>query len=62
MYILCSNYVYLFKCILDICNRDFCFVFKFFIDGICVVALAPVARTISGAMFHPLDMMLLMSG
>jgi hypothetical protein len=35
---------------------------KIFIDGICVVALAPVVRTMSGAMFHLLDTMLLMSG
>ena len=38
------------------------FVSKLFIDGICVVALAPTTRTISGATFHPLVVMLLMSG
>ena len=37
------------------------FVSKLFIDGIFVVALAPTARTISGATFHPLVVMLLMS-
>jgi len=30
-----------------------------FIDGMCVVALAPVTKTMSGATFHPLAMMLL---
>ena len=40
----------------------FNFVSKFLIDGICVVALVSAARTISGATFHPLDVMLLMSG
>ena len=38
------------------------FVSKLFIDGLCVVDLAPATRTISGAMFHPLIVMLLMSG
>ena len=33
-----------------------------FIDGMCVVALAPMTNTMSGATFHPLVMMLLMSG
>ncbi len=40
----------------------FSFVCKIFIDGICVVALALAVMTISGATFHPLDVMLLMSG
>ena len=44
MCILCNNYVYLFECIIDFCNRNFNFVSKFFIDGICVVALAHAAR------------------
>ena len=35
---------------------------KFFIDGMCVVALAFMTNTISGATFHPRVMMLLMSG
>jgi hypothetical protein len=34
---------------------------RFFIDGMCVVALAPATSTISGATFHPLVMMLLTS-
>ena len=37
------------------------FVSRFFIDGMCVVALAPATSTMSGATFHPLVMMLLMS-
>ena len=36
--------------------------FSLFIDGMCVVALAPAANTMSGVTFHPLAMMLLMSG
>ena len=35
---------------------------KCFIDGMCVVALAPATITMSGATFHPLVIMLLMSG
>ena len=35
---------------------------KCFIDGMCVVALAPATNAISGATFHPLVIMLLMSG
>ena len=33
-----------------------------FIDGMCVVAFALAINTMSGATFHPLVMMLLMSG
>lgn len=40
----------------------FNFVSKFFIDGICVVAFALAARTISGATICPLHAMLLTSG
>ena len=29
------------------------FVSRFFIDGMCVVALAPATSTMSGATFHP---------
>ena len=35
---------------------------RFFIDGMCVVALALATNTMSGATFHPLVIMLLMSG
>ena len=35
---------------------------KCFIDGMCVVALAPATNAMSGATFHPLVIMLLMSG
>ena len=38
------------------------FVSRFFIDGMCAVALAPATSTMSEATFHPLVMMLLMSG
>ena len=35
---------------------------SFFIDGICVVSLAPAASTMSGATFQPFVAMLFMSG
>ena len=35
---------------------------KVFIEGVCVVALAPVVMTISGSTFHPLLVMLSISG
>ena len=35
---------------------------SFFIDGICVVPLAPATITMSGATFQPLVMMLFVSG
>ena len=38
------------------------FVSSSVIDGMCVVALAPDASTMSGATFHPLALMVLMSG
>ena len=37
------------------------FVSKIFIDGTCVVALAPATKTINEATFHRLVVMLLMS-
>jgi hypothetical protein len=41
---------------------DFGFVSKLFIDGTCIMTLAPATRTISGATIHPLVVILLMSG
>lgn len=41
---------------------SFTLVSKLFIDGICEVVLALVAKTMIGATFHPLVAMLLMSG
>ena len=38
------------------------FVSKLFIDGICVEALAPTSRTVSGATFHPLVVMEILRG
>ena len=35
---------------------------KIFIEGMCVVALAPAMMTINGSTFHPLLVMLSMSG
>ena len=35
---------------------------SFFIDGMCVVPLAPASNTMSGATFQPFAMMLSMSG
>jgi hypothetical protein len=41
--------------------RSLSFVSNLFIDGMCVMALAPAAKTMSGTL-HPLVMMLLTSG
>jgi hypothetical protein len=38
------------------------FVSNYFIEGMWVMALAPAASTMSGAVIHPLAMILLMSG
>ena len=35
---------------------------KVFIEGVCLVALAPAVMTISGSTFHPLLVMLSISG
>ena len=35
---------------------------KIFIEGVCVVDLAPAVMTISGSTFHPLLVMLSISG
>ena len=35
---------------------------KFFIEGVCVVALAPAVMTINGSTFHSLLVMLSISG
>ena len=50
-----------FRCDLDFCDGSFGLVSKLFIDGICEVALALVAKTMIGATFYPLIAMLLMS-
>ena len=51
MCILCRGYVDLFECIFYFVIRIFRFVSKFFIDGMYVVAFAPTAKTMNGAMF-----------
>lgn len=43
-------------------TRSFSFAPKLFLNEMCVVALAPATKTISGAMSHPHVMMLLTSG
>lgn len=43
------------------CAKYSSFISKLFIDDICVKALAHFVKTMSGAMFHPLILMLLMS-
>lgn len=43
-------------------TRILTFVSKFFIDGTCVVALAHVARTMSGATFQALLVMIFTNG
>lgn len=54
--LICLNVLWVFV------TRFICFVSKLFIDGICFVALALATRTISGVTFHPLVVILLMSG
>ena len=61
MCILCGDYIDLLECIVFM-RGSLSVVSRFFFDGMCVVALAPVTSTMSGATFHPLVMMLLMSG
>ena len=61
MCILCGDYVNLFECTFDFCDRELSIVSKFFINGMRVVTLAPAPNTMSGATIHPLAMMLLMS-
>ena len=53
---ICLNVIFIFA------MGIFSFVSKLFIDGICFVALALATRTISGVTFHPLVVILLMSG
>jgi hypothetical protein len=60
--ILYGNYVDLFICTFDFVVGSLNLVSSAFIDGICVVALALAAITMSGATFQPLAMTLLMSG
>ena len=56
MMLICLNVFLIFM------TGSLSFVSNFFIDGMCVVALAYAAKTISGATFHPLGVMVLMSG
>ena len=51
-----------FDVILVFITGSFTLVSKLFIDGVCEVVLALVAKTMVGATFHPLVAMLLMSG
>ena len=43
-------------------NSFFWYFELFFIEGVCVVALAPAVMMISGSTFHPLLVMLFISG
>ena len=61
VYILYGNYVNLFQCTFGFHDMKFKHCSTFFIDGICVVALAFTTNTMSGATFHPLVMMLFTS-
>lgn len=63
MCILCNDYVFFrLNVLLIFVIGIFNFASKILNDGICVVALAPAVKTMSGTMYHPLDVMLLMSG
>ena len=61
MCILCDYCVDLFKYYFNFLMKSCRFHSKFFIDGMCVVALAPTTRTMNGATFHTLLVMLLTS-
>ena len=54
--LICLNVFFIFMA------RILSFVSKFFIDGMCVVAIALGVETMSGATLQPLVVMLLMSG
>lgn len=43
-------------------TKIFSLIFRFFIDGMCVVALVLAIKTIRGAMVHPMVVMLLLDG
>lgn len=61
--ILDDNYIDLFKCVLDFGFHDvYFFLFLKLFHGMCVVALTLPVLTMSGQYFHPLIVMLLMSG
>ena len=66
MSIECSYCVAIILICLNVCLicvvGSLSFVSSSVIDGMCVVALAPEASTMSGATFHPRALMLLMSG
>lgn len=61
MHILCGQCVDLFKCFRPFAIGSFTFIFRHVIDGTRVVAIVPDVKTMSGATFYPLIMMLLMS-
>jgi hypothetical protein len=48
-------------CILYLCNREFFLISRLFIDAMCMVALPSDVKIMSGATFHPLVLMLVMS-
>ena len=54
--LICLNMFFIF--VIGILND----VSKFFIDGMCVVPLAPATNTMSGATFQPFTVMSFMSG
>ena len=54
--LICWNVVFIFMI------GSWSIVSRFFIDGICVVALAPAISIVNGATFQPLVVMLLMNG
>lgn len=62
MCILCGDRVNLIECTYDFYNLDFSLSSTHFIDGMCMVALSPIAITVSGATIHSFVMGLLMSG
>ena len=62
MCILCDYCVDLFKYYFNFVMKSCRFHSKFFIDGMCVVALAHAVIKIRGSTFHPLAVILSISG
>ena len=61
MCILCGNCAYLLNALHVFVTRSFNFISRFFIDGMCMVTFMRDVKTLSGATFHLIVTMSLMS-
>jgi hypothetical protein len=50
--ILCGNCAYLLNALHVFVTRSFCFISRFFIDGMCMMTFMRDVKTLSGATFH----------